>query len=46
MAKFRSTPENKDRLESKKQLRRTINFSRIVEILQLCALLYIAFKLS
>lgn len=46
MAKFRSTPENKEKLESKKQLRRSISLSKIVDLLQLCVLIYIAVKLS
>ena len=46
MAKFKSTPENTDRLASKKKLRRSINLTQVVQFLQLCALVYIALKLS
>lgn len=46
MAKFKSTPENADRLDSKKKLRRSINISQVIQFLQLCALVYIALKLS
>lgn len=46
MAKFRSTPQNVDKLQSKKNLRRHISLGQVMQFVQLCALLYIAFKLS
>lgn len=45
MAKFRSTPQNVDKLASKKNLRRRINLGQVMQFAQLCALLYIAYKL-